>query len=143
MIPATRSAARRHTHRPNGHDVEVDLCPVCGTSIQTKDARDRVRARLAQLAQQAAEHAQTEITAQVRRVQQEAAASTKAAVEKAQREATTTAQAAIAKAKKDAAAQVTKAKQDAAAGMAGKVAEAVNAEKARGYAERLKITNNF
>src|SRR5690348_17331958 len=88
-----RNAHHPRTHTANGHDVEADLCPVCGTSIQTKDARDRVRARLSQIAQQAAESAQAEIAAQVARVQKEAAASTKAAVEKARREATVKAQA--------------------------------------------------
>jgi hypothetical protein len=65
------------------------------------------------------------------------------AVEKAQREATAKAQAEIAKAKSEVVAQVAKAKRDSAAILAGKIAEAVNAEKARGYAERLKLTEQL
>lgn len=116
MTIGTSTATRRHSHKPNAHDVEGGVCPTCGQPI-SKALLDQItakaRARLTELEQRAMAKAKAEIAA------------------------------AVAKAKQDAAAAVAKSKQDAAAALAGKVAEAINAEKARGYAERLKLTEQF
>lgn len=112
--------------RTNGIDA-APRCPYCGAPLTRKEfdeARRRIEAHFAEEHQQLATKAQAEI-------------------DKAQRQAA----AVIAQAKRDAAAREAAIKQQAAeaaaAGLAPKIASAVNAEKARGQVERHKLTQEL
>jgi Uncharacterized protein conserved in bacteria (DUF2130) len=130
-----------HTHEPNGSAGEA-RCPYCGQSI-TRQEFEKIRARIE--AEERARIAKTEqaLKDKFAREQQQAATKAKAEIEKA---------------KKDAAAQIDKAKQEGAAreavirqqatkaataALAPKIAEAVNTEKERSYAERLKLAEQL
>jgi hypothetical protein len=137
---ADRRSTRQHAHRPNGLASEV--CPYCGQPISRKEFREiqakievEEKARLAKL--------ETALKAQFAAAQQQTAEKAQAAIEKARKDAA----AQVAKAKREAAARESTIRQEAAsaatAALAPKIAEAVNSEKAKGYAERLKLTEQL
>ena len=135
----TTAPPRRHTHG-NGH--AGDICPYCGQPI-TRQEFEKIRVRIE--TEERARIAKTEQALKDRLAQEQAQAATKAKAE-------------IDKAKKDAAAQIEKAKREGAAreasirqhatkaataALAPKITEALNAEKQRSYAERLKLTEQL
>jgi hypothetical protein len=133
--------AGQHTHKPNGSAGDA-RCPYCGQSI-TRREFEKIRARI-----------ETEERARIAKAEQ--ILKDKLAREQAQ--ATSKMKAEIDKAKRDAAAQIEKAKRDAATreaailqaatksatvALAPKIAEAVNVEKQRAFAEKLKLTEQL
>jgi multidrug efflux pump subunit AcrA (membrane-fusion protein) len=134
---ANARAARRHSHKPNGSAGEA-LCPYCGQPVSRKEFKE-IRARIE--AEERARFAEIEKTLRQRfaRERQEAAVATQQAIEKAKKNAA----AHVEKAKREAAAREAKIRQEATnaatAALSPKIAEAVNAEKQRAYAEKLSL----
>lgn len=132
---------RRHTHKPNGGASDI-RCPYCGQLI-TRQEFEKIRAKIETEERARIAKAEETLREKLAREQQQAAAKAKAEIEKAKKEAATQ----IEKAKSEAVAreagirqQATKA---ATAALAPKINEAVNAEKQRSYAEKLKLTEQL
>jgi hypothetical protein len=132
---------RRHTHKPNGGASDI-RCPYCGQLI-TRQEFEKIRAKIQTEERARIAKAEETFKEKLAREQQQAAAKAKAEIEKAKREAATQ----IEKAKREAVAreagirqQATKA---ATAALAPKINEAVNAEKQRAYAEKLRLTEQL
>jgi hypothetical protein len=141
--PINGQAARRHTHTAIGSAGEdTERCPWCGSEI----SRSRFSALQRKIAEQERERlgkVEQTLKAQFVTAQQQAAAKAKTEIEKALKDAA----ALVAKAKRGGAAREAAIKQQATqaamAALAPKISEAVNAEKARGYAERQKMTEEL
>jgi hypothetical protein len=133
--------SRRHPQKPNGSAGGAQ-CPYCGQSI-TRQEFEKIRARIE--TEERARIAKTEqaLREKFDREQQQAAGKAKAEIEKARRDAA----AQIEKNKRDAAAREAAIRQAATkaatAALAPKITEALNAEKQRSYAEKLKLTEQL
>jgi hypothetical protein len=134
-------AAGRHTHDP-GPLADERQCPYCGQPISRKQYRE-IRARIE--AEERTRIANLEQTLRDRFAseQQEAAEKAKAEIDKAKKDAATR----LETAKREAAAREAVIRQQATkvatAALAPKITEAVNAEKQRSYAEKLKLTEQL
>jgi hypothetical protein len=134
-------STRRQAQRANGPDNEP-RCPYCGAPLTRKEFDEirrlieaEERARIGNVEQNLKERFALE--------QQQLATKAKTEVEKARREAA----AQVVKAKRDAAAREAAIRQEAAksatAALAPKIAQAVSAEKAKAYTEKLKLTEQL
>lgn len=137
LVPPSTRPARHHPHKPNGSAGEA-LCPYCGRPVSRKEFKE-IRARIE--TEERARFAEIEKTLKQRfaRERQQAAVAAQQAVEKAKKDAT----AQIEKTKREAATREAKIRQEAVeaatAALAPKIAEAVNAEKQRTFAEKLSL----
>ena len=133
--------ARRHTLKPNGN-ADNTLCPYCGQPITRQEFKE-IRARIETEERARIAKAEQTLREKVAREQQEVAAKAKAEIDKAKKDAA----AQIEKAKREGAAREASIRQQATkaatAALAPKITEALNAEKQRSYAERLKLTEQL
>jgi hypothetical protein len=135
-------SVERHTHESGSISVDEALCPTCDQPV-SPEKFEQIQVRIE--GEERARAAKIERTLQAR-----------FAGEMAKVEATKKAE--VEKARKDAAAQIEKAKREVAARevairqeatkaatavLAPKIAEAVNSEKQRSYAEKLKLTEQL
>src|SRR5260370_17695149 len=133
--------SRRHPQKPNGSAGGAQ-CPYCGQSI-TRQEFEKIRVKIE--AEERARIGKTEqaLKDKFAREQQQAATKAKAEIDKAKKDAV----AQIEKANRESAAREASIRQHATkaatATLAPKIAEAVNAEKQRSYAEKLKMTEQL
>ena len=125
-------AVQRHSHRTR---LEADRCPLCGSPIRTAAIREQIEERLrARL-----EQAERNLRGRFERERQKAGIAAQQAIEKTKKDAI----AQIEKVRKEAAAREAlirhEATKAATAALAPKIAEAVNAEKQRAFAEKLSL----
>jgi hypothetical protein len=140
--------ATQTTRRSNGQAAHRNLgaaearCPYCGQSI-TRQEFEKIRARIEAEERARIAKAEQTLREKVAREQQEATAKAKAEIDKAKKDAA----AQIEKAKREGAAREASIRQvatkAATAALAPKIAEAVNTEKQRSYAEKLKLTEQL
>jgi hypothetical protein len=142
MTPQTvNSRTRQHNHKVNGNADEA-LCPYCGRPISRKEFEE-IRARIEAEGRTHVAEVERNLKDRFAREQQQATAKAQAEIDKAKRDAAAQTE----KTKREAAAREVAIRQEASkaatAALVPKIAEAVNAEKTRAFAEKLKLTEQL
>jgi hypothetical protein len=132
-----RATKRRHNDNGSAGPASA-TCPFCGAPVTTAEFRE-IRARIEAEEKARVAKLETALKAQLAAAQQQATAKAQAEITKARQDAT----AQIATAKREAAAREAAVRKQATeavtAALAPQIAEAVNAEKQRAFAEKLRL----